>query len=131
MDTISPEIRAVPARPEPGRARAFLNGPRPGTNKSRAVPYPPDGLVARPRHGTSPVNRVVSACRVGSCRRAVLGNVPNQKTVQNPSKFYFIFQNFTICNQIHQKIIRFIVNSLHSGHSGIRICNQIHTVITN
>jgi hypothetical protein len=105
----------------PGQARAFLNGLRPSTNKSRAMLCPPDGLVAKPRHGTSPVNRVVPG-------RAA--NVPHQKTVQNSSKFHF-FQNFTICNQIHQKIIMFILNSLHSGHSEIIICNQIHIVITN
>jgi hypothetical protein len=62
--------------------------------------------------------------------QAVPANVPNQKTIQNLLKFYFL-KNFTICNQIHQKIIMFIINSLHSGHSGIRIYNQIHTVITN
>jgi hypothetical protein len=66
--TSSPKIQVVPARPELGRAQAFLNGSWSGTNKSWAVPCPPDGLVARPRHGTSPVKRVTPARAIGSCR---------------------------------------------------------------
>jgi hypothetical protein len=87
-------LKSGPGRPGPSRAqaRAFLNGPQPGTNKSRAVSCPPDGLVVRLRHGTSLVNRAVPA------------NVPNQKMVQNPSKVHFF--------KISQFVIRFIRNSL-------------------
>jgi hypothetical protein len=64
----SSEIQAVPGRPKPGRAWAFLNGLWASTNKSRVVPCPPNGLVARPRHNTSPVNWAMPAHHDGSCR---------------------------------------------------------------
>jgi hypothetical protein len=105
---------------EMSSSTAMARGP---SAEIRAVQCLSDGLVARLGMARAQLTEP-SACRAGRA------DVPNQKTIQNLSKFYF-FQNFTICNQIHQKIIMFIVNSLHSGHSGIKICNQIHTVITN
>jgi hypothetical protein len=47
-------------------------GPSYGMNKSQIVPCPPDGLVVRLKHDTSPVNRAVSQGRVG--QRAPLEN---------------------------------------------------------
>jgi hypothetical protein len=81
----SPKIWAVPGRLELGRARAFLNGPRPGMNKSRAVLCPPDGLVARPRHDTSPVNRAVLARRARPC----WPTCPTRKRFKTPQNFIF------------------------------------------
>jgi hypothetical protein len=112
-------------RPGPGHGRARAL-PRFGMNKFWVVPCLSDGLVVRRRHGTSPVNQVVSARATGLCR-----SMCSIKKWFKISQNFIFFKNFTIYNQIHQKIIIFIVNNLHSGYLEIRLCNQIHTVITN
>jgi hypothetical protein len=90
----SPEIRAVLGRQGSCLLKRAVARQRISLGPCRAH----HRLVAKSRHGTSPVTRAVPSRRAVPGRRAVPANVPNQKTVQNPSKFYFFLQNFTICN---------------------------------